>query len=79
MSACRSCGTSITWARTAAGRLMPLVEHVEGEFVTARDATQTLVLLRLDLLEPGDRRLGGKRYRSHLSDCPAGAVFRRTR
>lgn len=64
MSTCRGCGASILWARTAAGRAIPLnAEAVLGFVVTGVD---------------GERHATAKRFfTSHHATCPKADDFRK--
>jgi hypothetical protein len=72
-SACRSCGASIIWAKTANGGLMPVdVTSVEGGNVD------------LDRVRTGFARAtvvasdaGVFRYVSHFATCPDAAKHRK--
>ncbi len=72
MSTCRSCGAAIIWARTHAGKLMPL------------DATAT-PLGTFELQEEDGRCLfvgsdaPGDKYLSHFSTCPNAKQHRKAK
>lgn len=84
MASCRSCGASILWVWTEAGKRMPLdaqpCEDGNIEIVGERETEQgSAPLVRylkegegdLCLLEPPPR------YRSHFARCPHAAEHRR--
>jgi hypothetical protein len=71
MATCRSCGAEIQWARTEAGKAIPLdvgeVENgnlvVEGGVVRVR--------------RPGDLATTEPRRRSHFASCPFARQHRK--
>ena len=83
MSACRSCGSTVEWAITAAfGRRMPLDlgEHDDGNAaVVGREAQGAPIVV---VLGPDDlarvRELGVVELRrSHFQTCPEAEKWRR--
>ena len=84
MSACRSCGAQIVWARTKRGKPMPvdaqpdrdgtiaLVEDARSGELTAHVVGKPTPMAFVDgvWVEP-------RRYTSHFSTCPDADAFRR--
>lgn len=63
---CRSCGADVIWAKTAAGKLMPL------------DATETLGKVVYQLDTTGRmQRAEGRGHESHFATCPQADRWRR--
>jgi hypothetical protein len=70
VSACRSCGASITWHPTPAGNLMPVdAEPVEGGNLVVVNG----VALTAGMLDEGPR------YVSHFATCPDADEHRHKR
>jgi hypothetical protein len=75
LAICKDCGARIRWAKTAAGRAMPLNEaRVPSEEGTVRIVDGIAHVRRA--LEAAAS--GGPWYRAHWADCP-GAEARRRR
>jgi hypothetical protein len=74
MSACRSCGSSILWGVTPAGKRIPL----DIGFSEAGNLTPVGKLpdgaVRVRPQQPGD---GPARYVSHFATCPEAGSWRR--
>lgn len=69
-SFCRSCGEAILWARTAAGKAMPLnVDHEHGTVHLDADGTITRLTTTP---EPGG-------HTPHFATCPNADQHRRPR
>lgn len=63
---CRSCGADVIWAKTAAGKLMPLdAEETLGKLVYQLDAVGRMV------------RAEGTGHESHFATCPQADQWRR--
>lgn len=82
MSACRSCKAAIIWARTAAGRLMPLdaQPRADGNIQLLPDGTARV--LGKDDLADLDRRAAleghvARLYVSHFATCELASAHRR--
>mgnify|MGYP001580168752 CR=1 FL=1 len=89
MSTCRSCGAEIVWARTAAGKRMPVTsaQRPDGNLILvgARRGHRprgypnlgvpTIMALPYDPAKHA--RLG--RHVSHFADCPNADTHRRSR
>ena len=85
MSACRSCEAPVVWAKTEAGKNMPMDETpVEGDekFWQARDPDRPLnglfSLVRgvARRATDEDRRLRRPLYTSHFATCPQADNWR---
>jgi hypothetical protein len=77
-SLCRSCRAAVTWARTEAGRRIPLdAEPVEpassGTAFVLRDVADATPLA---LAAPADAFPGEPRYRTHFASCPQAERWR---
>ena len=73
MSACRSCGASITWATTAKGKAIPLdVEPRADGNIEVRAGIAHYVT-------PDLNAVGTRRYVSHFSTCPQAKSHRKAR
>ena len=70
---CKSCGAAITWAKTDAGKRMPLDfnSDPEGTVVRRKDATCFVAPVGVDAL--------GTRHRSHFETCASASSHRRAR
>lgn len=77
MSLCRSCQAEIRWAKTAAGKSMPLdaVPTPEGTIVIRDNVAVVLTGLALD--DPADA--GEDRYVAHWATCPTAYEHRRVK
>lgn len=64
MAHCRTCGQSITWARTEAGKKIPLDHPPENRFVFPGDGDLVVVL---------------PTYISHFATCPQADEHRKPR
>lgn len=75
MSKCRSCGADILWARTKAGKLMPVdaAESSDGNVFVA----QTERGLTAFIPEEGTVIDGASRHKSHFATCPNAAKHRK--
>lgn len=73
---CRSCGASIFWCKTAAGKSMPVDAEPapEGNIAVGADGSATVLGPLERLAEPG-RLL----YVSHFATCPQAASHRKAR
>ena len=72
METCRYCHTRIIWARTHAGKLMPLDPdpHEDGNVMLTRSPAGTP---QATLLGPGDMLFmpeGATRHLPHFATCP---------
>lgn len=80
---CRSCNAPIRWARTPAGKAMPLdARPTLGGNVLLREATPPAdptaqVLAGVDLADAHTR--GRELYVPHFTTCPEAAKWRRPR
>lgn len=72
MSACRSCGAPIRWAKTEAGKAMPLDETpaADGNVIIVGGIAR--VLAKGALVQPGIDR-----YVAHWATCPTAFEHRR--
>lgn len=72
-SACRSCGAAIVWARTVAGKLMPVDAEPadDGTLALIEDVDGELRVLVLGF-DPDELR-----HRPHFSTCPEADEWRR--
>lgn len=66
MASCKSCEASITWAKSAAGKAMPLELDAAGTWVIVDGVARQL--------EIGDE---GPFYKSHFASCPQASSWRR--
>lgn len=76
MSKCGSCGAEIVWAKTAAGRKMPLdnTPHPAGRIDLGADGFATVLgAKRATEVQVEGRKL----YQSHFATCPNAAQHRR--
>lgn len=75
MATCKSCGAEIVWAKTPAGKSMPLDAdpHPDGNVSLTPGGA---LVLPADLVESG-KKIGSKRYRSHFASCPGAAAHRK--
>lgn len=72
MSACRSCGATVLWTRTVAGKAMPLdPTPIDGGNVVLENGRARVV----SKANPAPD--GAKRYVSHHATCPQRARWRR--
>ena len=73
-AACRSCGAAIIWARTMAGKRMPLdaEPHPGAPVALAPESDVAIVCSALP-------RHGEVRYMPHWVTCPHADQHRRTR
>ncbi len=72
MSACKSCGAVLKWAKTEAGKAMPLdVTPTPDGNVIIVDAV-AVVLAKGTLVRPGTDR-----YTAHWATCPTAFEHRR--
>jgi hypothetical protein len=63
---CRSCGAEIRWARTVAGKRIPLdPQPVEGGNLAPTFGPVGQILVRVV-----GRPWNGRRWRSHFATCP---------
>ncbi len=72
MSACRSCGATVVWARMAtSGKLSPFQPDEAGEWVIVDEVAshQGKVPEGLDAAAP--------RYMSHFATCPHHGMWRK--
>lgn len=76
-SRCRSCGAAIIWAKTPAGKTMPIDAEPTPYGNIALVPAGAIVLTK-DLADQG-RRIGSKLYRSHFVSCPHAAKHRKAR
>ncbi len=84
MSACRTCGAPIIWARTEAGKAIPMdAEPVPvgtsplGTFIlerSGRRANSDPLMRAPDIAD-----VGVDRFRSHFATCPDARQHRRAR
>lgn len=75
MTACRSCGAPIRWARTANGKAMPLDPDPSPNGNLALDG-ETVIVCGKTAAE--QRRANGEAlYLSHFATCPQAASHRR--
>lgn len=74
MSACRSCGAQIIWARTERGKAMPVDAQStpDGNLVLTEEPTG-------ELIARVDARPMRQRYTSHFQTCPNADSHRRPR
>lgn len=80
---CRSCDAPIRWAKTAAGKSMPLdadpVDHGNVTIVGWEPGSYPPVpQVVVGQLAFGDTPVDLYRYVSHFSTCPQAGVHRRT-
>ena len=61
---CRSCGASVLWARTPAGKLMPLVEKRVATHVNYGGG-------KVECLEV-------RTFKPHFADCPQANLWRKS-
>lgn len=72
MTNCKSCGATIFWARTEAGKLIPInSEQVDGGNIVLMDNGNTAMVVQTDAAT--------KRHVSHFATCPCAATHRRAR
>lgn len=80
-SKCRSCGAAITWARTSAGRSMPIDAEpcADGNIVLSEpvDPDAPVIAMILTAEQVRQPSLGEPRYVSHFATCPNAARHRR--
>lgn len=64
-SKCKSCGAEIIWAKTHAGKRVPLDKEFENRFY----------------FEPakGDKVIFARTYKTHFATCPNAAEHRRAK
>lgn len=69
MSTCRSCGGEIIWARTAAGKSMPLDPEPsqDGNVEAVRDGHGTLSVVTVHKEHP---MFAGDLFMPHFATCP---------
>lgn len=85
MARCKSCGASIVWAKTRAGKSMPLdADPVAYGNVTIVDylnpsAVEPTPVVVVGPLSLEDTPVSTWRYQSHFSSCPDAGVHRRRR
>lgn len=78
MSACRSCGAQIEWARTGTGKLMP-IEYDDGGTLLAWPGIAGELCCAV-AVEPNDITMPGvQRAVSHFALCPKADEHRRPR
>lgn len=79
MSQCRSCDAPIIWAKSPAGKAMPIdAEPVpDGNvlLVANGSATPNAIVVEAD----HQWAEGARRYKSHFATCPNAASHRRSR
>lgn len=82
-AACRSCDAPVVWAKTIAGKAIPLHATDDGHPRPVPDGNLQLTSLDpliVDLVEPGTLfDNDGLRYRSHFATCPHADAWRRRR
>lgn len=72
---CGSCGAPVTWAKTAAGKVIPLdPEPVANGNVLLRDGVAIVFGAKSGAPPAGERR-----YKSHFATCAQAAQHRRPR
>lgn len=73
MSACRSCGAEIFWAKTTSGRNIPLDADKVGPLIVPDG--------NLEFVESGAVMVvgAGGKMRSHFATCPNANQHRRNR
>lgn len=80
---CRSCDAPIAWARTIAGKAMPIDANPDGTPRPIPDGNLTITTtspLTVDLVPVGTLfETEGLRYRSHFATCPNAGAWRRPR
>ena len=77
MSRCKSCCAPIRWARTAAGKPIPLdLEPVPGGNIQLRDGVARVLTPIEAMIEPLE---GGPRFLSHFATCPYADEHRKAR
>lgn len=81
MSACKTCQAPVKWARTEAGKNMPLdVDPTTGDLASFPDGNIIVTgwagPLRLVRVAKATD-LPGVRYRSHFASCPNAKAHRR--
>ena len=81
MNACRSCGAPILWARTEAGKSIPLdSEPHPGGTIRIDDANPPLAIVVTIYAATPDELFGGAPlYRSHFATCPDADRHRKGR
>lgn len=78
MGRCKSCAAPITWAKTRAGKSIPLDrDPVPHGNITVIDLAGPVVAV--GQLELGDVAQSTFRYQSHFSTCPDAGSHRRQR
>jgi len=76
MQKCRSCGAAIRWARTVAGKLMPVdaAPSIDGNLQLIGDQLDSVVYLstakQAELFDVD-------RYTSHFATCPNAVIHRK--
>lgn len=79
MSACRSCKADITWARTEAGRLMPIEYDDGGNLAIYPDPDDPGTIRCRVLTNDATQDPGERRAVSHFALCVAADKHRRPR
>lgn len=75
---CRSCGAKLIWAKTAAGRSMPLdAGPVADGTIHLNSGGQCEVLTGEKLATYKMAYIDIRLYKSHLSTCPQAATHRK--
>lgn len=78
MSVCQACEAPIRWARTAAGRNMPLNADPDDDGNVYLNTDGTCVTLAPPM-DDEYRALGFRLYMPHHATCPNADQFRRPR
>lgn len=77
ITACRSCGSSIRWAATKKGKLLPVdAEPNPAGSVELRERPGAIPVAIVH--SAGDRPLFGDRYLPHWAACPQADEWRST-
>lgn len=80
MSACRSCGAPIEWARLRkTGRLIPLNPASDPSGNLARIGRREAGAMVVEYVKPGQVHRDPLRFTSHFATCPDADEHRKSR
>jgi hypothetical protein len=77
VSACRSCHAPVKWARTEAGKNMPLDVGADGELLVVPDGNVVVTGWAGPLRLVRVVAAGEGQHRSHFASCPNAKAHRR--
>lgn len=70
MSECKACGEEMRWAKTAAGKSIPLdPDPTSAGNIVLEDGVAVVL--------PDPAKYDGEKYTSHFATCPDAKKFRR--